>query len=104
MQVLGSLLFSITMIVSTVIAALVIAMLAFLPFRILTRIGSLYARFIIASLKLFCGIDYQVRGLQHIEQVAKAGAGIIFSKHQSSWETYALQIFFPPQIWVLKRE
>jgi 1-acyl-sn-glycerol-3-phosphate acyltransferase len=25
-------------------------------------------------------------------------------KHQSSWETLALQALFPPQVWVLKRE
>jgi 1-acyl-sn-glycerol-3-phosphate acyltransferase len=25
-------------------------------------------------------------------------------KHQSAWETIALQTIFPPQIWVLKRE
>jgi 1-acyl-sn-glycerol-3-phosphate acyltransferase len=25
-------------------------------------------------------------------------------KHQSAWETLALQVIFPPQVWVLKRE
>ncbi|OZA06292.1 MAG: 1-acyl-sn-glycerol-3-phosphate acyltransferase, partial [Methylophilaceae bacterium 17-44-8] len=29
---------------------------------------------------------------------------IILSKHQSAWETIALQTIFPPQIWVMKRE
>jgi 1-acyl-sn-glycerol-3-phosphate acyltransferase len=29
---------------------------------------------------------------------------IILCKHQSAWETIALQVIFPPQIWVLKRE
>ncbi len=32
------------------------------------------------------------------------GAGIVFSKHQSTWETIALQQIFPQQIWVAKRE
>jgi 1-acyl-sn-glycerol-3-phosphate acyltransferase len=31
-------------------------------------------------------------------------ASIILSKHQSAWETLALQSIFPPQVWVLKRE
>ena len=29
---------------------------------------------------------------------------IILSKHQSAWETIALQTIFPPQIYVMKRE
>lgn len=104
LRLIRSLLFSAAMIVSTVLTALVIVLLAFLPFTLLSRIASLYARFIMSSLKLLCGIDYQVRGLDNIPMAAKEGAGIIFSKHQSAWETYALQIFFPPQVWVLKRE
>ncbi len=28
---------------------------------------------------------------------------VIFSKHQSAWETIAYQTIFPPQAWVLKR-
>ncbi|MBT4330692.1 MAG: 1-acyl-sn-glycerol-3-phosphate acyltransferase, partial [Gammaproteobacteria bacterium] len=28
---------------------------------------------------------------------------IIFSKHQSAWETMAFQSIFPPQVWVLKQ-
>ena len=29
---------------------------------------------------------------------------LLSGKHQSSWETLALQAVFPPQVWVLKRE
>jgi 1-acyl-sn-glycerol-3-phosphate acyltransferase len=28
----------------------------------------------------------------------------VLCKHQSAWETLALQVIFPPQAWVLKRE
>lgn len=100
MQLIRSLLFSAVMTLSTVFVAILIVLLAPLPFRVLSRIGSLYAGFIVSALKVICGIDYQVRGLENIPQ----GAGIIFCNHQSAWETYALQIFFPPQVWVLKRE
>lgn len=100
MRLIGSLLFSAVMILSTIITALVIMLLAFLPFRLLSRIASLYARLIVGAVKVLCGIDYQVRGLENIPH----GSGIIFCKHQSSWETYALQLFFPAQVWVLKRE
>ena len=49
---------------------------------------------------MLCGIRYQVKGRENIPE----GAAIIFSKHQSTWETYALQLIFPAQTWVLKRE
>lgn len=32
------------------------------------------------------------------------GPAIVMCKHQSAWETLALQIIFPAQVWVLKRE
>jgi len=51
-------------------------------------------------LKLTCGLDYRVIGRENIP----ARNGIIFCKHQSTWETLALQNIFPPQIWVMKKE
>ena len=33
-----------------------------------------------------------------------SGASIVFAKHQSTWETIALQKIFPQQVWVAKRE
>jgi 1-acyl-sn-glycerol-3-phosphate acyltransferase len=58
-----------------------------------------WARFNIMTLKLLCGLDYQVTGQDNIPQKAS----VIMCKHQSAWETIALQEVFPPQIWVLKR-
>jgi 1-acyl-sn-glycerol-3-phosphate acyltransferase len=100
MRLLGSLLFSIAMIVSTIVTALLLLLAGPLPFRYRSAVAARYARFIISAVKLLCGIDYQVRGQENIPD----GAAIIFSKHQSTWETYALQLFFPAQVWVLKQE
>ena len=102
MRWIGSLTFSVVMIVATIITAIIMVLLSPLPFRMLTHIARSYARFIIGSLEMLCGIHFQVRGLEHVQQ--PQGAAIIFCKHQSAWETYALQLFFPPQVWVLKRE
>jgi 1-acyl-sn-glycerol-3-phosphate acyltransferase len=41
-----------------------------------------------------------VRGTENIPDTA----GIVFSKHQSMWETIALQSIFPHQVWVAKQE
>ena len=100
MQVIRSLLFSIAMITSTILIVLLLILFAPAPFVVRSRLARGYACFVISSLKLFCGINYKVSGRENIPD----GAAIILSKHQSTWETYALQLFFPPQVWVLKRE
>jgi len=69
------------------------------PYRTRYAIASSWAKLVIKALKLICNLDYQVTGLENIK-----GNGVIFCKHQSAWETFALQVFFPEQCWVLKRE
>jgi 1-acyl-sn-glycerol-3-phosphate acyltransferase len=100
MQALRSFIFSITMIVATIVTATLLVLAAPTPFAVRSRIARGYAAFMVKALDVICGIDYEVTGLDNVPQ----GAGIIFSNHQSTWETYALQLFFPPQVWVLKRE
>ena len=100
MQFIRSLLFSAAMMISTVVYTVLLVLLAFAPIVVRFRIARMYAKFIVSSLRVLCGIHYQVRGQENIPD----GTAIIFSKHQSTWETYALQLIFPPQTWVLKRE
>jgi 1-acyl-sn-glycerol-3-phosphate acyltransferase len=100
MRFLGSLSFSLVMMLATIITALLLVLAAPTPFTVRSRIARAYAAFMVKALKILCGIDYVVTGEENIPP----GAGIIFSNHQSTWETYALQLFFPPQVWVLKRE
>lgn len=59
-----------------------------------------WARFHVWLAKVLCRIDYVVEGREHIPR----GPAIILAKHQSTWETLALTVIFPPQTWVLKRE
>ena len=70
------------------------------PHRWRYAVISHWAQFNIAALKVICGIDWRVSGLENIPQ----GPAIIACKHQSAWETMALQSFFPIQVWVAKRE
>lgn len=51
-------------------------------------------------LRVVCGIRIEVRGKENIPQEPC----VVLCKHQSAWETFALQTVFPPQVWVLKRE
>ena len=71
------------------------------PFSYSVRysIASAWAKLVIKGLKAICNLDFNVIGSENIK-----GNGIIFCKHQSAWETFALQAIFPEQCWVLKRE
>ena len=52
------------------------------------------------SLKHIVGLKYRLGGADNIP----ARPAIICAKHQSGWETLALQEIFPPQVFVAKRE
>lgn len=47
-----------------------------------------------------CGVRYRVEGLEYLPRAP----AIILCKHQSAWETIALQGIFPPHVYVFKRE
>jgi 1-acyl-sn-glycerol-3-phosphate acyltransferase len=65
-----------------------------------SRIVSGWAFLTMWWLKLTCGVRFKVEGAENIPKTPS----IILAKHQSAWETIALQTIFPPQIWVMKRE
>ena len=71
-----------------------------LPFRWRYKLVSQWAVFNLWLLKVICGIRYEVEGGENIPDEPC----IIICKHQSAWETLALQVIFPQQVWVLKRE
>ena len=79
----------------------VIAVLTF-PFNALTRyrIISVWARLMMLALDHLCGIKFRVIGAENIP----SEPCVILSKHQSAWETFAFQLIFPPQVYVIKRE
>ncbi len=100
MQYLKSLLFSIFMIASTVVVATLGLLLFLLPFKPRFAVIRTFAVMNIFLLKHLCGLDYVIEGQENIP----TGTAIIFSKHQSTWETLALQLIFPPLTFVLKKE
>ena len=64
------------------------------------RIISGWAHSVLWLLRIVCNIRMEVRGAENIPKQPC----VILCKHQSAWETIALQKVFPPQVWVLKRE
>ena len=59
-----------------------------------------WVNFILWWLKVTCRLTHEVQGAEHIGD----HPGIVLAKHQSTWETVALQAIFPRQVWVGKRE
>lgn len=99
MQTLRSGFFFVFMVLSAIVIAIP-AVLTY-PFAFEKRYAfiRLFARFNLWSLKLFCNLTFNIKGAENIPKQAS----IILCKHQSTWETFALQLVFPPQIWVLKK-
>jgi 1-acyl-sn-glycerol-3-phosphate acyltransferase len=59
-----------------------------------------WSRTMIWLARVVLRIDYRVVGAENLPHTP----AIILSKHQSTWETLAFQIIFPPQVLVIKRE
>ncbi|THF61728.1 lysophospholipid acyltransferase family protein [Pseudothauera rhizosphaerae] len=71
-----------------------------LPHRIRHRIITSWADVVMWFVWHLLGIRYRVIGRENIPP----GPAVILSKHQSAWETMALQIIFPALCFVLKKE
>ena len=100
MTFLRSSLFVLALILITPPYALVA--LATFPLPRLTRyrIISGWSRCVIVLARVILGIDWRVEGREHLPD----RPAVILANHQSAWETMAFQLFFPPQVHVLKRE
>lgn len=95
-----SLIYLVGQIVSAVIIEIAILLTVPFPRRVTDRVIGTWARFNIWTLKVVCGLDYRVRGLENLPDEP----AIVISNHQSAWETLCFQLFFPPVSFVLKRQ
>jgi 1-acyl-sn-glycerol-3-phosphate acyltransferase len=101
MQVVGSLLFTAFLFLWTFFYSIffVIAC-SMLPFPRRFVLARVWAVVLLKALKWTCRLDYAVEGVENIPE----GNHVAFWKHSSSWETIAMAVVFPRQVWVLKRE
>ena len=70
-----------------------------LPFPRRFALARVWAATLLRVLRWSCALDYRVEGAALPE-----GCHVAFWKHSSSWETIAMMVLFPRQVWVLKRE
>ena len=96
----GSLLFSITMIIYTMIIGFSCSIIPFAP-NIAAWLAQQYGYFTIRAARYLCGIRYEIIGA---ENIPRNNRFIIFSKHQSTWETLFLLSYFPHMSIILKKE
>lgn len=100
MLLLRSAIFVLLHIITAVIFCFISIFVWPFPFKIRYTVMTRWAKLNLWLLAKICRIEYQVTGRENIPE----GPCVILCKHQSSWETLALQSVFPPQVWVLKRE
>lgn len=72
----------------------------FLPFKTRYRFVNLWTVVAMWMLRWLNGVHIRVEGRENLPR----GAAVILSNHQSSWETFYLQLLISPQATVLKRE
>jgi len=100
MLFLRSLIFTSLQIITTIIFSLLGVLLWPMPFKWRYKTVSKWAHLNLWLLEKVCAVTYKVEGLDNIPDEPC----VIMCKHQSAWETLALQVVFPQQVWVLKRE
>ena len=64
------------------------------------RIAAWYAARLLRGLRLICGLDYEVSGLENLPREPH----VMLWKHSSAWETFSQFLIGPPKVLVLKRE
>ncbi len=87
-------------IASTLLLGPVMLVLRPFPFDRRYAAANLWVRFNLWLLGRVCGLRYEVQGREHIPE----HSGLIYCKHQSAFETIALQVIFPPVVFILKQE
>jgi 1-acyl-sn-glycerol-3-phosphate acyltransferase len=99
-QVLGSLLFTSILFGSVAVYGLVAFLCVPFGYRCSYGFARVWARWMLASLRVFCGLRYSVAGAENLAR----DNTVVLMKHSSSWETIAQIQLFPRQAWVIKRE
>lgn len=100
MLVLRSAAFNIAFVLVTAVMALLGVWVMLLPPRGVLVFARLWARIVVWLLRVFCGIEFEVRGAQNLPD-----RPVLFaSKHQSAWDTIAINLILPGVTYVMKRE
>ena len=98
---IGSTLLFVGIFVTATIVGILLILGMLTTFKIRWKIGYAWCVIIGWMTKVFCGLTFEVEGMEHFDPKQPA---IILSNHQSAWETLALRYILPPHSVVIKRE
>ncbi|TBR40806.1 1-acyl-sn-glycerol-3-phosphate acyltransferase [Marinomonas agarivorans] len=99
---IGSVLFSVSYISSTVVFGLLAPPIAIcLPGIHRQKVLNVHNAILLFLFRIFCGVKIDVKGR---ENLVKGKTYVIVANHQSEWETYFIQVLVTPLSTVLKKE
>jgi len=100
MLALRSAAFNIAFVAVTAVMAVLGFWVLFLPPAAVLVFARLWARIVVWLLRGLCGVDYEVRGRDNLPD-----RPVLFAaKHQSAWDTIAINLILPGVAYVMKRE
>jgi 1-acyl-sn-glycerol-3-phosphate acyltransferase len=100
MTALRSLAFNLALYCCTVVEAILGLPVFLLSRRSAYRFGRAWAAAMLRLCAVTTGLDYEVRGREHLPK----GPAIIAMKHQSAWDTFAVAVIFDDPAIVVKQE
>ncbi len=100
MQYVRSILFYIFLIPLALFFGSLCLVLWVFPYHIRNRILLGFNWSALKALQICCGIRYRIHGAENIPNVPF----VIMAKHQSTWETFFLQLYFSPLSTIMKKE
>lgn len=100
MKALKSVIFAISALVFSAVAALLLLPGLMLPRKRFQQLAALWCRGLIVLLRLCCGLRWQLVGGAHLP----SGRSIIAAKHQSAWDTLIFHVLLRDPVYVLKQE
>jgi 1-acyl-sn-glycerol-3-phosphate acyltransferase len=100
MLVLRSLLFQCLFYFLTLVICVTASPGVFLTRKFANKVQSFWARYMLWLLKITVGLDFEVRGREHIPD----GPMILTSKHQSAWDTIIFAVALHDPVYVLKKQ
>jgi len=86
--------------ISTILLTFPVIVSSFVSRELSEKIVYWWVEFNMRSLERICHLNYRIEGEEYIPNEPC----VIFSKHQSTWETFFIKLRFPSAIFVAKRE
>lgn len=88
------------MLITILLYAMAVVLLAPAPYAWRERVAKAWVHLALNMLERGCGLSHSIEGAENIP----VEPCVVFWKHQSAWETLAQIELFPRTAWVLKRE